>query len=140
MEGRADGRQPPWWWWWWSWRRPGAPVIAHVVLFRERPGATAEDRRSFARALERAHGQIASVRRFSVGRRVRHGRPYEQAPVCDYTYAALVEFDDLVGLQAYLEHPAHADLARLWAALSEATLVYDYEMKDASDASALLGL
>jgi hypothetical protein len=113
-------------------------MIAHVVLFRARAGVTAEDRRVFSRALGRAHVQIPSVQRFHVGRRVRHGRPYEQAMAQDCTHAAVVEFDDVEGLKAYLNHPAHGDLARLWASLSEATLVYDYEMTDASDAAIVL--
>jgi len=115
-------------------------MIAHVVLFRERAAVTVEDRRAFSRALEQAHSQIPSVRRFHVGRRVRHGRPYEQAMTEDYTYAAVVEFDDVDGLKAYLNHPAHEGLARLWASLSESTLVYDYEMSEASGAAAVLGV
>ncbi len=114
-------------------------MIAHVVLFRERVGVTAEDRGVLSRTLDQAHKQIPSVRRFLVGRRVRHGRPYEQGMVQDYTYAAVIEFDDVEGLTAYLNHPAHEGLARLWASLSEATLVYDYEMRDASDAAGALG-
>ena len=113
-------------------------MIAHVVLFRARAGVTAEDRRVLSRALEQARTQIPSVRRFHVGRRVRHGRPYEQAMAQDCTHAAVIEFDDVEGLKAYLNHPAHGDLARLWASLSEATLVYDYEMRDASDAAIVL--
>jgi hypothetical protein len=115
-------------------------MIAHVVLFRERAAVTVEDRRVLSRALEQAHRQIPSVRRFHVGRRVRHGRPYEQAMTQDYTYAAVIEFDDMDGLRAYLHHAAHESLARLWASLSESTLVYDYEMRDASDAAAVLGV
>lgn len=108
-------------------------MIAHIVLFRERTGVTAEDRRALSRALDQAHRQIPSVRRFHVGRRVRHGRPYEQAMTQDYHYAAVIEFEDVDGLTAYLNHPAHEGLARLWASLSDATLVYDYEMRDASE-------
>ena len=115
-------------------------MIAHVVLFRERAEVTVEDRRALSRALQNAHSQIPSVRRFLVGRRVRHGRPYEQLMTQDFGYAAVVEFGDVDGLEAYLNHPAHEDLARLWASLSEATLVYDYEMRDAADAAAVLGV
>ena len=114
-------------------------MIAHVVLFRERAGVTAEERRILSRMLEQARSQIPSVRRLHVGRRVKHGRPYERAMTQDYTYAAIIEFDDVDGLKAYLNHPAHGGLARLWESLSEATLVYDYEMRDASEASEILG-
>ena len=42
------------------------------------------------------------------------------------------------GLEAYLGHPAHDELAqRFWASL-EAALVYDFEMESAADLRALL--
>ena len=56
----------------------------------------------------------------------------------DFSYAAVIEFEDVDGLKAYLNHPAHEGLARLWAALSDATLVYDYEMREASAAESVL--
>jgi hypothetical protein len=113
-------------------------VIAHVVLFRQQPGVTPEDRAIFANAIVRARRDIPSIRRFQLGRRVRHGRPYEQAMTQDFAYAAVVEFDDVEGLKAYLNHPSHSELARLWATTSAMTLVYDYEMGDAGDAAAIL--
>ena len=45
-----------------------------------------------------------------------------------YPYAAVIEFDDLDGLQAYLNHPQHENLGALFYELLEAGLVYDYEM------------
>jgi hypothetical protein len=48
----------------------------------------------------------------------------------DFAFCAIFQFDDLSGLQAYLEHPAHADLgARFYDSLA-ARLAYDYEMGD----------
>ena len=113
-------------------------MIAHVVLFRPRAGLPREMRDAFARALEQARREIPSIRRFHVGLRIRHGRPYEQEMTQDFPYAAVIEFDDLRGLTAYLDHRAHDELARLWATLSEMTLVYDYEMADASESARVL--
>jgi len=78
-------------------------------------------------ALHAAATEVPSVRRFQVGNRVQHGRPYEQMMLEDYPFAAVVEFDDLAGLKAYLNHPQHERLGGLFYQLLEAALVYDYE-------------
>jgi hypothetical protein len=113
-------------------------MIAHVVLFRPRADLPPQARNTFARALEQARREIPTIRRFHVGRRLRHGRPYEQAMLQDFPYAAVIEFEAIEGLKAYLDHPAHVDLARMWSTLSEMTLVYDYEMADASESAVVL--
>lgn len=82
-------------------------------------------------ALHAAATEIPSVRRFYVGARVTHDRPYEQMMTEDYPYAAVVEFDDLAGLQAYLDHPQHEKLGVLFYELLDSGLVYDYEMDPA---------
>jgi hypothetical protein len=46
----------------------------------------------------------------------------------DYPYAAVIEFDDLAGLQSYLQHPKHQNLGELFYRLLEAGLVCDYQM------------
>jgi hypothetical protein len=57
---------------------------------------------------------------------VRHGAGYE-ASAPDADHAAIIEFDDVDGLQAYLRHPAHEELgARFGQSLSSA-LVFDFE-------------
>jgi hypothetical protein len=100
-----------------------------MVLFRPRPDLSMEDRRALIAALATALEEIPSIRRASVGRRVRIDRPYEQLTRIDLPYAAILEFDDVGGLRAYLDHPAHEDIAnRFFAALAE-TLIYDFEME-----------
>jgi len=79
-------------------------------------------------ALSAAATNIPSVRRFHVGSRIRHGRPYEHLMEESYPFAAVIEFDDLAGLQAYLDHPRHEKLGALFYQLLDAGLVYDYEM------------
>jgi hypothetical protein len=78
-------------------------------------------------ALRVASTEIPSVRSFRVGTRVLHGTAYEDMIVQDYPYGAVIEFDDLGGLKAYLEHPKHAELGRLFWALMDAAVVLDYE-------------
>jgi hypothetical protein len=78
--------------------------------------------------------EIPSIRRARVGRRLTHGRPYEALMRVNYEYAALLEFDDLAGLQAYLQHPAHETLASRFFASFEEALMYDFELKEGADA------
>ena len=64
---------------------------------------------------------------------------YAQAMPQDFSYAAVIEFADLAALQTYLQHPAHDPLGSWFWKVSEATLVYDYEMTDAAEAWDVLG-
>ncbi len=103
-------------------------MVSHVVLLAPRPDLTEAELDAFITAFERAARDIASVRTVRVGRRVRHGQMYEAAMTTDFTVFALFEFDDLAGLQEYLNHPAHADLAAQFYDSLAAGLAYDYEM------------
>ena len=77
---------------------------------------------------------IPSIRRARIGARVTHGRPYELLMKVNYEFAAILEFDDLEGLTAYLTHPAHDALgARFFEAFEEA-LMYDYTLEEGPDA------
>lgn len=116
-------------------------MLAHIVLFRPRAGLAPEARRALADAFETALRQIPSVRRARVGRRVMHGRPYEQLMRADYPYAAVLEFEDVTGLQAYLEHPAHEQLASRFFDAFEEALMYDFDLKEGVEelAAGLLG-
>jgi hypothetical protein len=108
-------------------------VIAHVILFRPRPDVALSDRRAIIDAYAVALQAIPAIRRAHVGRRVRVGRAYEDMMRTDFPYAAVLEFDDLEGLRAYLDHPAHEEMAtRLFAAVAE-TLVYDFEMEGSAE-------
>lgn len=49
----------------------------------------------------------------------------------DYPFAAVIEFDDAVGLKAYLAHPAHGALRTLFWQSCEATVIIDVETVDA---------
>ena len=102
-------------------------MVVHVVLFRPKADVSEADRAGMFDALAVAATAIPSVRRFRVGKRVVHGAGYEQLMTEDFPFAAIVEFDDLSGLRAYLEHSNHQRLGELFYRLQEAALVYDYE-------------
>jgi hypothetical protein len=103
-------------------------MIAHVVMFRLKPGLAESARDALAAALAGAAREIPAIRRARVGSRVTIGRAYEQLMTADYSFAAILEFDDRVGLQAYLDHPAHEQLAHRFYASVDQALTYDFEM------------
>jgi hypothetical protein len=103
-------------------------VITHVVLLRPRAGLSAEERAGLADALRAAIETIPSIRRARVGRRVTFGRGYEQLMHANYAFVALLDFDDLDGLRAYLDHPAHEALASRFFQVLDEALMYDYEV------------
>jgi len=112
-------------------------MIRHVVLFRPRTGLSADERSGLAAALRSAIKAIPSVRRARVGRRVTHGRPYEQQMQVDYEYVAMLDFDDLSGLTLYLEHPAHEALATRFFKVLDESLIYDFEFDEGDGLTSL---
>jgi len=101
-------------------------LVAHVVLYQPRPDLTADERARLDAALSAAIEGIPSIRRVTIGERLRLGTIYEPLMSVDYTYAALFEFDDEAGLRAYLDHPAHRELGELFYSCSTSALAYDY--------------
>ena len=103
------------------------------MLFKPRPNIGDRQRDDLIDALARALREIPSIRRSHVGRRVLHGRPYEAMMRTNYEYAAILEFDDVAGLKAYLEHPAHEALGAQFFAVFEEALMYDFEMGEGTN-------
>ena len=103
-------------------------MIAHIVLFTPRANLSARERDDLVRAFTISLEKIPSLRGSRVGRRVMHGRPYEGQMREHYEYAAILEFDDVSGLKAYLEHPAHEQLGQLFFSALERALIYDYDL------------
>jgi hypothetical protein len=103
-------------------------VVTHLVLLKPRGDLSPDDRRAFVEAFERAAREIPSVRGVRIGRRIRHGAGYEQGAPDAADYLAVLDFDDLAGLQAYLRHPAHEPLGARFGDSAAAALVYDFEM------------
>lgn len=104
-------------------------MVFHIVLFRPRADLTDTARREVIEALRSALAAIPSIRRFSLGRRVKHGAGYEALMSVSLDYAAVIEFDDLDGLKAYLEHPAHRALGTRFVQSLESSAIFDYEMQ-----------
>jgi stress responsive alpha/beta barrel protein len=103
-------------------------MVAHVVLLKPRADLPAEERRAFVNAFERAAREITSVRTVQIGFRVIHGAGYELAMPDTADFVAIIEFDDVAGLQAYLGHPAHVELGRLFGLSLSSALVYDFQL------------
>lgn len=108
-------------------------MITHIVLFRPRTGLSEDDRAGLANVLRTAIRTIPSIRRSRVGRRVTHGRSYEQRMQPAVEYAALLDFDDIAGLTAYLEHPAHEALAARFFEVLDEALIYDFALEEGLD-------
>ena len=104
-------------------------MIAHVVLFRLRADVTLSERRALIDTYGAALRDIPTIRRARVGRRVIIGRAYEQMMRTDFPYVAILEFDDLEAVRAYLDHAAHQEISTRFFAAIEETLVYDFEME-----------
>ena len=103
-------------------------MVSHVVLMKPRPDLPAADRLAFVEAFERAVRDIPAVRHVRVGKRLRHAAGYEQSALDTADYVAIIDFDDLAGLQAYLRHPAHADVGAQFGQSLSSALVYDFEV------------
>jgi hypothetical protein len=115
-------------------------MIAHLVLFRPRADLSSEAAHELTASFEAALTHIPSIRRARVGRRIATGRGYEALMRVDYTYAAMIEFDDRAGLNAYLEHPSHQQLASQFFSAFEEALFYDFELHEGTaELTALLG-
>jgi hypothetical protein len=108
-------------------------MIAHVVLFRPKADLSGEARQQLADAFAEALRTIPSVRRARVGRRVTIGRDYERLMRADLPFAAIIEFDDVDGLWAYLRHPAHEPVGRLFFDMFEETLIYDFALEEGAE-------
>jgi hypothetical protein len=117
----------------WTATQETSAMITHVVLFRLKRGLPEDARDALAAALTGATREIPSIRRARVGARVSLGRAYEQLMTTDYSFAAILEFDDRSGLLAYLNHPAHAQLAQHFYASVEQALTYDFELWESDE-------
>jgi len=114
-------------------------MISHLVLFKPHQALGSAQKAAVVEQLKSAVAHCPTVRACRVGRRVQHGLPgYEQNMPVDYQYALILEFDDVEGLKAYLKSPAHEGIGGLFTSAASASLAYDYELANLSDAARLL--
>jgi hypothetical protein len=105
-------------------------VIAHLVLLQPRPELTEAQRAEALEAIRRSAADLPDVRRFRLGRRVKHGLPgYEQLMPQDFEFALIIEVEDVDALKRYLQAPAHVALGQLFYTATSAALAYDYELE-----------
>ena len=106
-------------------------MIAHIVLLQPRPDLSDAQRAAAIDALKRAAGDVPDIKRFRLGRRVKHGLPgYEQLMPQNFEFALIVEVEDVDALKRYLHAPAHSALGELFYTATSAALAYDYELED----------
>jgi len=99
-------------------------VIAHIVLFRPRADVAEAERLAFVAALEQACRDVPVIRRATVGRSLPgdHG--------VEFPYTAVMEFDNETDLRAYIAHPLHQPLARLFRETCAATTIVNAQIVD----------
>lgn len=106
-------------------------MIAHIVLFQPRASLSAAERQQALETVSRAAANVPEIRRFRLGRRVKHGLPgYEQLMPQDFEFALIIEVDDVAALTRYLQAPAHAALGELFYSATSAALAYDYALDE----------
>lgn len=105
-----------------------ALMVWHLVLMKPKADLSPGDRQSLVDAFNHAVREIPTVRDVQIGRRLIHGAAYEMAAPDSADYVASIAFDDLAGLQTYLGHPAHEELAARFYQSLRSALIYDFEM------------
>lgn len=114
-------------------------MVAHVVLYRPRPDASAAELSRLADAISRAPRDIPLVKRCWIGRSLPDPPPYRMSGFPAFPFCAVLEFEDRAALEAYLGHAAHEELGRLFNETTEAALIYDFVVTESVQAAALLG-
>jgi hypothetical protein len=103
-------------------------VVWHLVLLKARTGLSAEDRQALISAFDKAVREIPTVRDVHLGRRITHGAGYEATAPDAADFMVSIAFDDLPGLQVYLNHPAHQEIGERFSQSVSAASVYDFEV------------
>jgi hypothetical protein len=106
-------------------------MISHIVLFNPKAGVGESDIRAFAKTIQDACRQIETIQRANVGRRIDVDAGYDRLfGEKTYQFVAIFEFVDSSGLKAYLKHPLHKHLGKLFWEMCESTVVVEAAMAD----------
>jgi len=105
-------------------------MISHVVMFRPRRDLPQAERDALFNSFQSALVSIPTIRAVRAGRRVSFGAGYDRNDAESPDFIVAIDFDDLSGLQLYLQHPAHAELAARFNQACASTTAYDFEATD----------
>jgi hypothetical protein len=105
-------------------------MTVHVVLFRPKADIGEDEREGLFEAMRAAAREIATVRGFRIGRHLDPAPQYKLGGFPSFPWVAVLEFDDVAGLQAYLTHPLHRELGVRFNAAAADALIYDYTITD----------
>jgi len=105
-------------------------MISHVVMFRPRIDLSQAERDALFKSFHSALRAIPTIRAVRAGRRMNLGAGYERTDAEAPDFIVAIDFDDLSGLQLYLQHPAHVELAARFSQACAVTSAYDFEATD----------
>ena len=94
-------------------------MLTHVVLFKFKPEASAEQVAQLESALKGLPAAIAEIREFRVGRDVVHSER-------SFDLALVSGFDDLAAMQRYQVHPEHQKVVALVKTLCGGVVAVDF--------------
>jgi len=100
-------------------------VVRHVVLFKFKDGATAEQVKAIEEKFRGLKAQIPQIVDFEWGTNV---SPENHAQ--GFTHCFFLTFKDAAGRDAYLPHPAHKDFGAQLRPILDKVLVVDYVSRD----------
>jgi hypothetical protein len=98
-------------------------MIRHVAVFRFSPDFSPRQREDWMALLRDLPRQIPELRSLSVGADVGGG------PAA-YELAIVADVDDIAGLDAYNNHPAHAEVLRISAPVKVSLATVDFEIAE----------
>ena len=100
-------------------------VVRHVVLFKFKDGAAAEQVRAVEEKFRALKGKIPQIADLEWGTNV---SPENHAQ--GFTHCFLLTFKDAAARDAYLPHPAHKEFGGSLGPVLDKVLVIDYVSKD----------
>lgn len=101
-----------------------AGAYRHIVLFKFKESATAEQITELEEAFATLPKKIETIREFEWGTNVS-----PEGKDKGFTHCFLVTFEDKEGLEVYLPHPTHKEFVKLVRPLVEDVTVIDYVAK-----------
>jgi len=97
----------------------------HVVLFKFKDGATAEQVAVIEKAFGELPSKIDTIKYYEWGT----SESVEQKND-GFTHCFFVTFANKAGLEVYIPHPAHVEFKKLLDGVLEKALVFDYTAKE----------